>query len=69
MENNHLPGLNFRSFNLTTLLTQMICLIVNYKFTLFYFIMLVTFGISTVIMDRTMKSSSNTPKNALIKRT
>ena len=31
--------------------------------------MLVTFGTSTVIMVRKMKSSSNTPKNTLIKRT
>ena len=61
--------MNFRSLNLTTLLTQMICLIVNYKFTLFYFIMLVSFGISTVIMVRKMKSSGNTQMNTLIKRT
>ena len=36
MWNNHLSDLNLRSCNLTTLVTQMICLIVNYKFILFY---------------------------------
>ena len=37
MENNNLSGFNLRCCNLTPLLTQLICLIVNYKFTLFYY--------------------------------
>ena len=60
--------MNLRCCNLATLLTETICLIVNYKLTLSYFIVLVTFAVSTVIMVHVVKSSSNTLKNNLTKR-